>query len=76
MLIVCNLHPVPALPSFSDNVSDAQVTVIMYKLLTGHFYLLRNRGFSVFCRLLIVPQEFKPENQNLSGLFLKEREQL
>lgn len=30
-------------PSFSDNVSDAQVTVIVYKLLTGHFYFLRNR---------------------------------
>lgn len=66
------LNPVLALPSFSDDVSDAQVTVIMDKLLTGHFYFLRNRGVSVFCCFLIVPQEFKPENQNLSGLFLKE----
>lgn len=63
------------LPSFSDDVSDAQVTVVMYELLTGHFDFFRNRGLSVFCRFLIGPQEFKPENQNWSRLFLRERRQ-
>lgn len=69
------LNPVPALPSFSDDVSDAQITVVMYELLTGHFDFFRNRGFSVFGRFLIGPQEFKPENQNSSRLFLRERRQ-
>lgn len=47
-------------PSFSDDVSNAQVTVVMYKLLTGHFYFLRNGGFSVFCCFFTTPQKFKP----------------
>jgi hypothetical protein len=60
-----SLNPGLSLPPFSDDVSDAQVAVIMHKLLTGHFYFLGNGGFSVCCCFFVVPQEFKPESQNL-----------
>lgn len=43
----------------------------MDKLLTGHFYFLRNRRSPVFCYFFIVPQEFKSENQNLRRPFLR-----